>query len=1153
MNLTREQGRIVASGASRVFVSAAAGSGKTRLLVERYLRAVLEEGIPPAQLPTVTFTRKAASEIRQRIRRRLLAEGRPDLAWTLDDAPIGTIHSLCSRLLRSRTLDADVDPTFPVLEEDQSDIVADEAFTKAWDELVLASSAAERVLLARHRSCFRDVRAAYSALRQEGEESPTLRPPLEPAAAAARETLCAVLEDVCGAFGGGGLKGLAARNLEKAEACRLWVPEARPTWEDLGLGATFTPHLGCGAKTKEAFAHMKEALAAFRDALASLYLADVLGLADDLLRRYHAHYRDEKRVRGALDFADLELKARRLLEAGVRPFSAESRLMVDEFQDTNGLQVDILDRLGTARILTVGDPYQSIYAFRGADVQVFRDRHAALLAESAPETLVDSLSVNFRSREPLLRALNHIFGHEAFFGRDFPSLAAPPPPDPSVAPPAVPEGGVGGDSRRVMDSQDPAVEVMVVEVEGPGSVWDAEAAVVAGRVAASIEAGRHPRDVVVLLRAFTHVAEFERAMRSLGVPVYVVQGRGFFAAEEFQDVRALLRLVVNPHDDPALATVLRSPVVGLPDDVALMLRMDAVANDFTYLWEVIRRERFELTAPEYREPLQRVAELLHGLRVRVGSPGLPTLIEDALDAFDYDLVLLGSDDGRRRFANIRKLMRLAADYEALEGPDLGGFLRYLDTRGQLSGDREAGASILSEEDDVVRVMTIHKAKGLEFPVVVVAGMGSAPSTGRDVRSLEVSGDRIGLRVPGPSGKPEDRLVLGCHAEVREEAALKAAEESARLHYVAATRAREHLVLVGATKAGCPPTTRAPLAAVLTALGSPAPPNGGVGVVWPEESLDLVVEWVRMGVVEDARASTDTARHCSGGSPRPAGEGVVETPAFLGSRSRSLGVRQTSFTALHRYEECPRAYYLERVVGLPDHFDGGGTPPSGHFDDEGWRETARAHSDGGGALGRAIGTAVHSVLESVDLRVRPREDEILDLLSVPVRGVAPLGRDARRHAARLSLAFWDSPYADVVARGGALFRERPFRFAHEGVVVSGLMDVVVVGEEGRWVVVDYKTNRLEAVHPGSVFGPYELQSRLYGLASLLGGAAEVEVAFVFLERPSAPVVRTYHGDDVAGLRSALSARLAGLAASEFPKVEAGCSTCGLTTICRLLGD
>ncbi len=1184
MNLTPEQARIVGSGASRIFVSAAAGSGKTRLLAERYLRAVLEDGVDPAHLPTVTFTRKAAGEIRQRIRRGFLAEGRNDLAWVLDDAPIGTIHSLCSRLLRSRPLDADVDPAFTVLEEDQADIVAAEAFSSAWEELVLGSSQEERVLLARHRSCFPDVRMAHSKLRQEGVEDPSLSEPAVPDVEGARTALLSLIVETCGELAGMDLGARAAQNLEKAQACGSWALEARSIWEDIELAAAFVPHLGCGAKTKEAFTRLKEALFAFRDALAGNYLLAVLRLADTLLRRYHVRYCDAKRARGVLDFADLELGARRLLEAGVRPFGADSWLMVDEFQDTNGLQCDIIDRLGVGGLLTVGDPYQSIYAFRGADVDVFRARHAALLAGPDEGTLVDSLSANFRSREPLLLALNHVFGHEALFGGGFPALAPPPvsvadaggerepakteseePTDRArfavpalqvvvVQPPAPPpsehscedEGAVGGEvGEGGASGANPAIGATTGASTGATRAWEAEAAVVAERIAGFLEGGRRPRDVVVLLRAFTHVAEFERAIRSREIPVYVVQGRGFFAREELQDVRALLRLVVNPHDDPALVTVLRSPVVGLPDDVALMLRMDAVAAGLRFLWQVVRERRFERTAPEYRESLLRTAALLDGLRARLGAPGLAALIEDALEAFDYDLVLLRSDDGRRRFANVRKLMRLAAEYEAVEGPDLGGFLKYLDTRGLLSGDREAGASILSEEDDVVRVMTIHKAKGLEFPVVVVAGMGSAPPRGRETRSLEVSRGRVGLRLSGPSGRQEDRLVLGPYGDFLEDATRAAKEEAARLHYVAATRAEEHLMLVGSVKAGCLPAAEAPLAAVLRSLDAEEPAVGSAGPVRPTQSLDLMVEWVRV------EAPTEATPQIGDHAPAHVARSV-EAPAFLGWRQRALGVRQTSFSALRRYEECPRAYYLERVVGLGEDLFSA-MPSSGRaVDNAGWDEASEAHGDGGGTLGRSIGTAVHHVLERIDLRERPSESEAMELLSGPIRGEPPLVGSALEHAARLAAAFWDSPYAHA-ADGGDVFRERPFRFSHEGVVVSGFMDLVVVGEDGRWLVVDYKTNRLDGSGPEAAFGPYELQSRLYGLAGLLAEASIVEVAFLFLESPSVPVVRTYRPEDVPALRSVLSARLAGLVAGEFPRNGAGCHTCTLASICGSLGD
>ena len=377
--LTGEQEAVLGCRASQVFVSAAAGSGKTTLLVERYLRAVLDDAVPMEHLPTVTFTRKAAAEMRKRIRQGLLDRGRPELAWGIDEAPIGTIHSLCSRLLRARVIEAGVDPGFRVLDEEQAKILSNEAMNRAWSTVVLDADEAELELLARHGAALRaDVPAVYAHLRQLGMAEPRLDPPLQEDLPRERERLREAIGHTVAMLADANLSGRAAANQDAMLQCREWLADSPATWDAILSCTRFTPHLGCSAQTKPAFEFFKQALLQFRGALGREYLVGVHSLADRLLTAYQGAFHEAKRSLGALDFADLELEALALLRRGEPPFEAEARLMVDEFQDTNSLQCAILDRLGVGGTLTVGDPFQSIYSFRGAEVAVFRERLAAV-------------------------------------------------------------------------------------------------------------------------------------------------------------------------------------------------------------------------------------------------------------------------------------------------------------------------------------------------------------------------------------------------------------------------------------------------------------------------------------------------------------------------------------------------------------------------------------------------------------------------------------------------------------------------------------------------------------------------------------------------------------------------------------------------------
>ncbi len=1126
--LTGEQDAVLGCGASRVFVSAAAGSGKTTLLVERYLRAVLDDAVPMEHLPTVTFTRKAAAEMRKRIRQGLLDRGRPELAWGIDEAPIGTIHSLCSRLLRARVIEAGVDPGFRVLDEEQTKILSNDAMNRAWSNVVLDADEPDLELLARHGTVLRaDVPAVYAYLRQSGMAEPRLGLPqldlpqqddLQPERARLREAIGQAVDMLADAH----LSGRAAANRDAMLQCREWLADSPATWDTILSCARFTPHLGCSAQTKPAFEFFKEALLQFRAALGREYLIGVYSLADRLLATYHRAFLEAKRSLGALDFADLEIEALALLRRGEPPFEPEARLMVDEFQDTNSLQCAILDRLGVGGTLTVGDPFQSIYSFRGAEVAVFRDRHAAVRETTDGDARSASLTTNFRSHPEILKVINHIFGHQLWFGSDFPALAAP---DGSAQVNELPEGTV-------------AVEVIVVDPDAPSCVEDApspspamsrfemEAAAVADHIHKLLAEGWKKRDVVILLRAFTHVNEFEQALTAAGIETYVVQGRGFFRSEELSDIMALLRIVVNPHDDPALVAVLRSPLMGLPDDVAFLLREEAKQAKLRFLWEAVRARSFASIPLAHLPRLERLATDLGILRERLGAPGLASLIEDAVEAFDYDLVVLRASHGRRRLANLRKLMRLADEFESIEGPDLSAFLDYLERRGDVSGDRESNAPTLSEEEDVVRIMTVHKAKGLEFPVVIVPGMGATVSS-PDRSCLRASREGVSIRVAAPPG---EALVSGPYEPIREAARQLAIEEEMRLYYVACTRAESRLVLVGLGKSGCTPAAGAPMERVLQALG--------VGNVDASDSAEFVAHTGLAVSVRGVRAP-DVAP--VPGPIRPSAPARYEAPSFPSVHGGRAGVRRVSFSSLEHYERCPRSYYVERVLGFdPEMFAGvqAGAEPSPQTGSEG----------GGGAAARAVGTIVHLALQESDLAVRPDPGSVHRLVTrLVAREGMELGAEHVQRSAALVSGFWESDLADATA-SGVLSKERPFLFDQDGVVVSGYLDLLI--ESGNeWTVVDYKTTHLDGCRPGEATTRYRLQGRLYALACLLAGARTVRVAFLFLEAPDEPVVDVYRTDDVPMLRDALSARLRDLSNGDFSRRSVDCSGCGLEVLCR----
>ena len=1238
--LSPGQQGILADGSRRILVAAGAGSGKTRLLVAYFLKALLEDGVPLDGLAAVTFTKKAAAELLSRIREALYEAGRPDLARDLDGASIGTIHGLCSRLLRGNAVAAGIDPAFSVLEAEAASLLKEEVRAEIWSEAVEQATEAGLEVLARHRRTFeeelvplyerlRSLGMARFAVRIATSAAPDLVRTRARLLAAAEGTLKAASEPVGGARKGGA-------DICLVEECLTWLtgPGCRPsvvkdfdsfvTEAASPAGAGSTPDSAASAAvgsahlaragavpTAEAtapmsglahstvtvaesaaaaaaaleatkgffpsrraralqdqFEEVRSALTAYRQSLAALCLWPMLAATNDLLGRFHTRYLERKRERGLLDFSDLELSARALVETrtdGDTSFlGAGSRLMVDEFQDTNQLQCSILDGLHAAAGLMVGDERQSIYRFRGADVDVFMSRQHELLLHPE-EGAVHRLDVSYRARAEVLEFINRLFAGPGFFG---------PRHAPLRCGRAETGRSVGDSAGRTDRLLSPAVEILCSDrlrdegLDGPSpSMQQAEAEAVAARVLRLVtEEGWQQRDVVVLLPALTQVDAYHRALSARNISTYVVRGKGYYSREEISDLRCLLGVLVDPHDDLALLALLRSPLVGLSDDALFYLGREAKNAHADSLWAVVRDPGcLPLPGDDQAPRLSRAVSVLETLARYLGRPGLARLIDRAVTAFEYDLCLLAAPEGRRRFANVRKLMRLADEYETVEGPDLAGFVRLIDTIGELSDD-EGSAPTLAEDEDAVRVMTIHQAKGLEFPVVVLAGLGSDSPGSRNGAYLVGHDGRMAVVLKDsrrPSYETCD-LALGPAEEIIEDEACRERDEDVRLMYVAMTRAQERLFLVGARPSG--PLESCRLGRIALALGLDGLP--AAGETWGLQDLDAVVRGVAGEFSGEDAQEPRLPRSGEAGEP----DLNEACPVFLESVASSVAVRRVSFSSLAAYRRCPRRYYLERLLGLDvEAWADQPADASAHSDVH--RDIVRAVRDGdrgddGGGTGhdaeqadaiyldpaeagdgRELGLFVHRLLERLPLHDLAPNDEKTRLLIQECLDDSSdlLAQGSVERAVELTRAFWRTDFGGRQELVGA-FKEAPFMFLHGEMMVSGVMDLA--WQEGRdWHVIDYKTNRLAGRTPREVGESYREQARVYALALLLAGARTVSMHFLFLERPEEPFTLDFAPSDIPALQAELDESLVGLAGADF-SVPAGtvCGDCPAARLC-----
>ena len=1105
----QQQAAVAATG--EVFVSAGAGTGKTAVLVERFVRAVCDRGLDVDSILVITYTRRAAGELRTRIRAALAERGRQDLARELDGAWISTIHGFCLRLLKAYPFAAGLDPRFRELDDAQGAVIRGEAFRTALegfcrdgdpDRLRLLATYGADALRRMLTGVYETLRSAGRPLSLEVAARSGLDGPVEELREAAR---CLVEDPV-------------ATDNQRSVATQLLALLERDRRPDRLLELSGFRASGERAATYE------DARRAVEQAALDEAAARDRALLQELLERFEASYAEAKARESALDFEDLQLHARNLLrdneEIRERERHRFRSIMVDEFQDTNRLQCELVDllRAPESEMFFVGDEFQSIYGFRHADVAVFRERRAAA-AQLLPLTL------NYRSRPEVLAAVNELFG--SHFGDEFQPLAAAAEfPDPVFGHP---------------------VELLVTDKPSyadSGVHWRrAEARAVARRVRELVDTGAATAgEIVLLFAAGTDAEWYEDELRKAGLPTYRATGKGYFGQQQVVDLLSYLRLLHNRYDDTALLTVLASPFVGISNDGLALVRRSASKRPLfagiEHSLPPALDERDTRLLRAFRQRFDRLSDAMSRL-------SLERLCERVVTEHDYDLAVLAQWDGRRRYANMRKLARLARSYEELRGPDVEGFVRFVAEQ-EAVGARELEAVAEEEGADAVRLLTIHAAKGLEFKVVIVADAGRDKAPPSPDEILALADGRFGFRVADPV--TTKRRGAFDYDDVRETRRVEEEAEKLRLYYVAMTRAKERLIVSGSIDRERKADASTPIGWVLGRLDADdelASGGGGPVEMGPVEiersGARLLVRVDRY----DAQAWAAAAAPSLPAEPEPgqlelfatleeaaaAAAAPVLPPLVAPAEPPLHRLRRLSFTALSTFEQCSYKYYALYVSGMKER------RPEHRPDERG---------GDGGLRGTEIGDAVHRLLEQVDLRAPAPPDLEQVRVWYPTVSEEELER-VRGYVA----SYCDSELARRVAACEPVDKERHFTFEHDGVLLHGFLDVLHVGAD-RALVVDYKTNLLgEATPEAIVEADYHLQRLVYALACFRAGVDEVEVVYHFLERPDAVVSTTFERGRIEALEAELSAGIARIHAGEFRPTpsEFACSTCpALDLVC-----
>lgn len=815
-------------------VCAAAGTGKTSILIDRYLSILNKRQTKPAQIIAITFTEKAADEMRARLRSKL---GQSDCQLTpeliaevveqLETAPIATVHSFCLRILRDNARFLDLDPNFIVFDEVEEQLFRQEMLTTF---LYQALEDNEEVLsqLLQHFNLSRITQFISLITEKQNLRQAELRDFV----AQSPETIHSNLVKNARQVNHELLKALftsaPARQLEAqitAEAVKTTEDilfqalqnfiTIKRAWEKHQLPddveESLRKILSGKVKGSQNNWYRKDVLENFRtlqSQLRELYqpireqlvnISNLIGQKEEinllqkivhLSLRFADYYRVELRRQGKINFDGIESETVRLLEKHPLQMAAYlshfQHLLVDEFQDINPIQYRIITLIQSCapHIVTffVGDEKQSIYRFRGAEVEIFNN-----LRERQQERLL-FLDTNYRSAPQLMTFYNRLFS--LYFGTEpssmpfevhYPTPIRAAKTQPSPLPPAE-WLEIKFDHDVQKKEQATLPESMSIAVAIATRIKDLyQQPIIAEKD--GFRAADYG-DMVVLLRTRTHQEKFERVFRQFGIPYFVVKGIGFYHQREIIDLINFLRVLFNPTDAVALIGVLRSPLVGVSDRILNRFYNEhgICGNLYSYLFGNTQNANF--LSPEEAEPLQRFREIYFQLQSAKTSEKASKLLQKIIDVTCYLPFLAAQPNGAQMVANVEKLIELCIDWEYKLAITPIDFIRRLQVY-RLQEVREGDANLASESGHAVRIMTIHAAKGLDFPIVFVPFPIKDQSTKTGL-----------LYTPqwGPSVVRNEEVKSEIHRLNQMIEAKRLAAEERRSFYVALTRAKDFLCI-----------------------------------------------------------------------------------------------------------------------------------------------------------------------------------------------------------------------------------------------------------------------------------------------------------------------------------------------------------------------
>ncbi len=1062
-------------------VEASAGTGKTTILVKRIINIIKAGKAPLEEIVAITFTEKAASELKVKLREELekiLLEqpdspDEPRVLKALSDLErmeVATIHSFCASLLRERPVEAGVDPNFEVADELTSSLIQHEV----WESWL------GREIESEEPSFRRAVRIGITLdqIHKIGQfllgnfEALEYLPPSPSPEEVSRAVGCFLelfnkrlssLDDLKKNYCKNPAQDRASQKIdelyEKLLELQSLPEEEKEVFILKKINFPSSSKLGAqgnwlGRQYLQEVRQEIEKLSSTHEEVRSTIAGSVISSLTNRLVNYVKAYQEAKKERNLLDFNDLLFTARNMLRdhPQVRKYfqTRFPYLLVDEFQDTDPLQVEIIFLISPKNLFLVGDPKQSIYRFRRADIEIYEEAKKRM----GEGRLLD-ISENFRCAPSIVRVVNRIFKDlikpseegnyqpeyvPLHFGRNPKTvpkehgiLLLPPPKSKKVLLKTAMD-------CRLWESRCIASFIQKV-VEEKWQIWDG-----------SQESFRpiQFKDIAILMRKYQPLDFLEEALKSYGVDYRVVGGKYFYFRQEVEQLLALLKAIDNPNDQASLVAALRSPFFGISDEELFLFHTGG--GDFNYLKEA------------WGTSLERPFSLLRELHETRNQLSVSALLKRLYEETKGLILYLLKPQGEQRVANLMKIGEVARALEQRGIFSFKTFVRWLSERRE-EGAEEEEPPTLERGDNFVRLLTIHRAKGLEFPMVILTDLAHTGKVEPEEFIIDRSGGRIAIKV----GERENRLWTQNYEEMSQWEERRGDAEERRLLYVGMTRARDFLVLPiywVEEKGGEKKIQKGSyLSSIQPYL--PNPDQVGFG------------EWKEDMAIYD----TDTLNLEPEESP------PFRFPLTLGMREG-----EASFEALSQRER-----WKESQESLKKRLGAGRllTTPTEKVQeferDEDWTFSKEGLNEG--AL---FGRLVHRLFEKVNWS---HPEMIFKLTEAEGKGLGVAEAMIQR-AGELVKEAISSQLLQRVIQSGNYQKEVPFTYIQEGTIIEGVMDVVF--REGEdWVVLDFKTDWIDKEDLEAKVKHYHPQVRIYSEAiNKIFGRPPKEVILFFLHRMEA---------------------------------------------------